>query len=142
MIFANKRNNNLDAEHYPQRFWLWYSILLIILPFMKIAADFFDAMETNCINSSYALIRSLYGYFMLAILLFVGFLGLENARMHNIARKKVESRYSKKTFLAYLKILFAFALSIAVMIGVDRLNLGDKILAALRGGLISSSIGC
>lgn len=127
----NKRKRDLVSEKYLKRFWLWYSILLITLPSMKVIVDFIDTMEAECIKSNFSAVRTISGYFFLLLLAVVGFLAMEYSRMYGKAQRINEGRYSEKRFKSDLKALIAFIISVAVMIGVHHINFGDIIFSAL-----------
>jgi len=124
---VNKRKFDLLSEKYLKRFWLWYSILLITLPSIKVILDFIDTLETECIKVNFSAIRTISGYFFLLLLAFVGFLAMEYSRMYGKTHRINVGRYSEKRFKYDLMAFFVFIISVAIMIGVHYVNFGKII---------------
>ncbi len=133
----NKRKRDLVSEKYLKRFWLWYSILLITLPCMKVIVDFIDVMEADFVKRNISLIRTINGYLFLSILAIVGFLAMENARKYGIESTNDGCGYTKRRFKSELKALIAFLISVAIMIGVHYINIGDIIFSEVSRVKIS-----
>ncbi|MBU1188528.1 MAG: hypothetical protein KKC01_05805 [Gammaproteobacteria bacterium] len=121
----NKSKKDLDSEKYLKRFWLCYSIILISLPCMKIIRDFIDVMDVDFTLDNISSIRTIIGYFSLSLLSIFGFLTMENAKMYHIETTNEGCGYSKRRIHSELKALIAFFISVATMIGVHYINIGE-----------------
>lgn len=128
---VDKDQRQIKFEEALRKFWFWFLILLIPLPTMAIIMDFLDGMEAVCSCARCESLRRILGYFFLAVLAVAWFMVMENARAYNLMSKTPRFRSGKRSFFFGLKVIIAFAGSIALLIAANEISLGSKLLILL-----------